>query len=216
VRSRTFRLPRPRRLAARLVGAATLALATACASTPDRGSPTLDRAESAYRRGDFETASRLAASVENSSQGGISEEAAYVHGLAAARAGRRAEARRAFEIAAGSLDRDLADRARRSLAALDGTASSAPASTAFGTGPVGFTVQAGAYGTEAAARSRAAELDAAARRAGYGPASVRRIGSSRGTLWAVQIGRFGDRLQAGRARDRLGHPEWAVEAIEGP
>ncbi|MGA0287145.1 MAG: hypothetical protein ACO3QA_08945 [Phycisphaerales bacterium] len=53
-----------------------------------------------------------------------------------------------------------------------------------------------------------------ARSAGFGSASVRRISSRRGTLWAVQIGRFTDRRQAGSARDRMGHPEWAVEAIE--
>lgn len=189
-----------------------LLLAAACAGSPDRGSPTLDRAEGAYRQGDFETASQLARSVEQDSYGLPREEAAYVRGLADARLGRVEDARRAFDIAARSNDRDLADRARRSRDALAGASSAADFAGSSGGG---FTVQAGAFAREATARSRASELDAAARRAGYGPASVRRIASRRGTLWAVQIGRFPDRRQAGAARDRLGHPEWAVEAIGG-
>jgi len=190
--------------------------AAACSSTPDRPPSTLERAESAYRRGDYETASTLALSLERNSHGPAAREAAYVHGLAAARLGRSAEARRALESAAASGDPDLASRARRSLAALDGSPD-ADVGEAGGLAPRGggFTVQAGAYSRETAARSRAAELDALARGAGYGPASVRRISSHRGTLWAVQIGRFGDRRQAGAARDRLGHPEWAVEALDG-
>ncbi|MHC4832964.1 MAG: SPOR domain-containing protein [Planctomycetota bacterium] len=184
-----------------------------CSTTTDRVPSTLDRAESAYRRGDFDTAARLAASLEGASSGRTGEEAAYVHGLAAARLGRAEDARNALERAAGSSDSDLADRARRSLAALDGGGTSTSvAAEAVPTGG-GFTVQAGAFSSESAARARAAELDSAARAAGYGSAVVRRISSRRGPLWAVQIGRFGDRRQAGLARDRLGHPEWAIEAV---
>lgn len=196
-----------------LVGLPVAVAPCGCSTTPDRTPATLDRAESAYRRGDFELASQLASSVEQSSTGLVAEEAAYVHGLATARLGRTDEARRALELASRSTDPDLANRARRSLTSLDGTSTSGVrASSEAMQG--GFTVQAGAFSSESAARARAAEVDSMARSAGFGSASVRRISSRRGTLWAVQIGRFTDRRQAGSARDRMGHPEWAVEAIE--
>lgn len=203
-----------RGLGLRRTAAAALILLGACASTPSGTAPTLERAEAAYRRGEFETASRLAASVEATSTGLASEEAAYVRGLSEARLGRLEDAEQALDRAAGSSDPDLASRARRSLEAFDGPSDSGvarPSTSARG----GFTVQAGAFSSEAAARDRAAELIPVARQAGFGPPTVEAISSRRGRLWAVQIGWFGDRRQAGAARSRLGHPQWAIEAVEG-
>lgn len=204
----------PRHLGSLILACLAMLVAAGCSTVPERGDTTLDRAESAYRRGDFETASQLARSVEASSTGTTREEAAYVRGLADARTGRIAEARGGFEIAARSNDPDLADRARRSLEALEGAAAPPPRTAAPEIASRGgYTVQAGAYSRESTARTRAAELETVVRGTGYGPAMVRRISSRRGALWAVQIGRFPDRRQAGAARDRLGHPEWAIEAI---
>jgi tetratricopeptide (TPR) repeat protein len=222
-----------------LLGSAILF--TACASPPP--STAASDAEAAYRRGDFETAERLAQQAERDSQGLAREEAAYLAGLSAAKQGDLETASRSLRIAAASSDRDLAARANASLGSVEqargeqaasraafrqAAASPDPSvadradrlsgggSTASATASPtsGFAVQAGAFSTQEAARQCAASLADTTRRAGLGEPRVVPIRDRNGrTLWAVQIGSFPDRRQAGSMRDRLGHPEWAIEAI---
>ena len=227
-----------------LLGSAILF--TACASPPP--STAASDAEAAYRRGDFETAERLAQQAERDSHGLAREEAAYLAGLSAAKQGDLETASRNLRIAAGSSDRDLAARANASLGSVEqargehaaslaayrqaatspdpsvadradrlsggGSATAATAISASSSPTSGFAVQAGAFSTQEAARQRAASLADTVRRAGLGEPRVVPIRDRRGrTLWAVQIGSFPDRRQAGSMRERLGHPEWAIEAI---
>lgn len=235
--------PSSRRLASPLLLFALAALTAGCASPP--ASTNTSAAEAAYRRGDFETAERLAEQAERESRGLAREEAAYLAGLSAAKQGDLETASRNLRIAAASADRDLATRANASLGSveqargeqaasraafrlaaaspdpwvaeradrLSGGGSATAAATAT-VPPSGFAVQAGAFSTQEAARKRAASLADTVRSAGLGEPRVVPIRDRNGrTLWAVQIGSFADRRQAGSMRDRLGHPEWAIEAI---
>ena len=207
---------------------AILAALAACGGASTTGASRLAAAHSAYERGAFEEAQREAVAAERSSSGVAREEATYLAGLSAARLGRLSDAEASFRTAMTSTDRDLAERARRSLetllrhagrereiAAL--TANPRPATASPPPpGRGGFTVQVGAYAVEANARRRAGEVRDLAIRRGLPAPEIVPIRSSDGrTLYAVRIGTYPDRRRAGEAREALGHPEWAVEMVGG-
>lgn len=179
----------------------------------------LQRASREYEAGRFDAAWVAARECERRSRGVARDEAAYIAGLAAARSGRRSDAEESLAVAAASADADLARRAARSLAVLRGdapafteTARSARPAAGSPRG-TGFSVQAGAYSIEANARRRASEIAPLLRGQGVGEAEVVPMIAADGRrLWAVRIGRFSNRLEAGAARSRLGHPEWSIEA----
>lgn len=193
-----------------------------CGEKAGPGSPApLLQASREYQSGRFEAAWVTAREVERSSSGLVREEAAYIGGLAAARSGRLRDAEASLRLAAASSDADLADRASRSLSVLRRQGNAAPgsppplsASAGDTRSGGGFSVQAGAYASEANARRRADEISPLLRRQGLGEARVESVVASDGRrLWAVRIGRFANRLEAGGARSRLGHPEWSIESV---
>jgi cell division septation protein DedD len=218
----------PEPAAGRTLAAALLALALSpglvggCGEKAGQASPAaLLQASREYQSGRFEAAWVTAREVERSSSGLVREEAAYIGGLAAARSGRLRDAEASLRLAAASSDADLANRASRSLSVLRGAgnaASSSPSPLSVSAGDArsggGFSVQAGAYASEANARRRAEEISPLLRRQGLGEARVEPVVASDGrSLWAVRIGRFANRLEAGGARSRLGHPEWSIESV---
>ena len=77
-----------------------------------------------------------------------------------------------------------------------------------------FTVRAGAYTTESAARRRLKALEADVKRAKVPPARIDRIQTKDGdTLFAVRIGTFRTRADAETALKRLARKDLAVGAI---
>jgi len=212
-----------------LVAALVVVLA-ACGGASTTGAGRLAAAHSAYERGAFEDAQREAVAAERSSSGVARDEATYLAGLSAARLGRLSDAEASFRSTMTSTDRDLAERARRSLETLlrhEGREREIASLAGSGRAPIdaataapqrgtGFTVQVGAYAVEANARRRAGEVRDLALRRGLPAPEIVAIRSSDGrTLYAVRIGRFPDRRRAGEAREALGHPEWAVEMVGG-
>jgi hypothetical protein len=198
-----------------LSAALAILAAAGCSGSPASSSPPqLLQASRDYQSGRFEAAWVAAREGERRSAGVAREESAYIAGLAAARCGRLDDAEASLEIAAASRDADLADRASRSLAVLRGGPDAGPATTPRANSTSGgFTVQAGAYAVESNARRRAEEIAPLLRSQGLGEAEVVPMIASDGRrLWAVRIGRFANRLDAGAARGRLGHPEWSIEA----
>lgn len=218
----------PEPVARRVLASASLMLlaiclgsAAGCGEKAGQGSPAaLLQASREYQSGRFEAAWVTAREVERSSSGLVREEAAYIGGLAAARTGRLRDAEASLRLAAASGDADLADRASRSLSVLrrqGDAASGSPPPISASAGDTrsggGFAVQAGAYASEANARRRAEEISPLLRRQGLGEPRVEPVVASDGRrLWAVRIGRFANRLDAGSARSRLGHPEWSIES----
>lgn len=179
----------------------------------------LEREEAAYiaglsaaKLGDLERASRDLRIAAASSDQDLAARAHASLGSVERARGEEAASRQAYRQAVDSPDPSVADRAQRLSGGGSGTGG---ASATSPSGPSsGFVVQAGAFSTQDAARQRAASLADTARRAGLGEPRVVPIRDRNGrTLWAVQIGAFADRRQAGSMRERLGHPEWAIEAV---
>lgn len=164
---------------------------------------------SAARRGDLEGATRDLQIAAASTDADLAARANASLGAVERARGEEFASRQAFRRASSSPDPLISDRAERLAGGSQGPSDAeSPAGR-----PSGFVVQAGAFSTEQAARSRATALSATSRQAGLGEPRVVRIRARDGkSLWAVQIGAFGDRRQAGAARERLGHPEWAIEA----
>ena len=164
---------------------------------------------SAAKRGDLEAATRDLQIAAASSDADLAARANASLGAVERARGEDSASRQAFRRASTSPDPLIADRAER----LAGDARGAGGAASTSGPSSGFVVQAGAFSTEQAARARASSLASTVRQAGFGDPRVVRIRSRDGkSLWAVQIGAFSDRRQAGAARDRLGHPEWAIEA----
>ncbi len=189
------------------------------AQQAERDSHGLAREEAAYlaglsaaKQGDLETASRSLRIAAASSDRDLAARANASLGSVEQARGEHAASLAAYRQAATSPDPSVADRADRLSGG--GSATAATAISASSSPTSGFAVQAGAFSTQEAARQRAASLADTVRRAGLGEPRVVPIRDRRGrTLWAVQIGSFPDRRQAGSMRERLGHPEWAIEAI---
>ncbi len=192
--------------------AASEALAVEAAS---RGEP---RAEAAYlaglalaREGKLDDSADALRRAAASGDPDLAARAQAALGSVERARGHEAASTAAYRVAARGPDDRIASRADRLSGG--GSSSSRTATTDLESG---FTVQVGAFSTETAARKRAGEVASLARRAGFPSPQVRPITNARGrTLWAVQIGSYGDRRQAGAARERLGHPEWAVETLGG-
>ena len=189
------------------------------AQQAERDSHGLAREEAAYlaglsaaKQGDLDTASRNLRIAAASSDRDLAARANASLGSVEQARGEHAASLAAFREATASPDPWVADRADRLSGG--GSATAATAISASSSPTSGFAVQAGAFSTQEAARQRAASLADTVRRAGLGEPRVVPIRDRRGrTLWAVQIGSFPDRRQAGSMRERLGHPEWAIEAI---
>ena len=191
------------------------------AETAERQSTGVKREEAAYlaglasaRLGDLDAAETNFREAAGSSDRDLASRASVSLGSVARAQGEDAEAAAAYRQAAGSPDPSI----RRRASALSGgggdVADTTRAST--GTASARFTIQAGAFGGESTARDRARELTPLARQAGLGAPQVRPIRAGDGrALWAVQIGEFPNRVAAGSARDRLGHPTWAIETLGG-
>jgi tetratricopeptide (TPR) repeat protein len=179
----------------------------------------LEREEAAYiaglsaaKLGDLDKASRELRIAAASSDADLAARANASLGSVEQARGEVSASRQSYRRAADSPDPEVADRADR-LAGGGSDAGRAP-SGASGGPTSGFVMQAGAFSSQDAARQRATALAETARRAGLGEPRVLPIRDRSGrTLWAVQIGAFPDRRQAGSMRDRLGHPEWAIEAV---
>ena len=182
----------------------------------EQSSRGLEREEAAYIAGlgaarlcDLDKAARNLQIAAASADTDLAARANASLGAVERARGEAGASQQAFRRASASPDPSIADRAERLAGGGAGGSGSASPS-----GPAsGFVVQAGAFSNEQAARGRASALASTVRQAGFGEPRVVRIRAKDGkTLWAVQIGAFGDRRQAGAARDRLGHPEWAIES----
>jgi len=200
------------------------------AETAERQSTGVKREEAAYlaglasaRMGDLDAAEAKLREAADSSDRDLASRASVSLGSVARAQGEDAKAAAAYRQAAVSPDRSIRSRATTLAGGGADLPSSGPSaspssisSTSSTSSGTRFTIQAGAFGGESTARDRARELAPLARQAGLGAPQVRPIRAGDGrALWAVQIGEFPNRVAAGSARDRLGHPTWAIESVGG-
>ncbi len=170
----------------------------------EQSSHGLEREEAAYiaglgaaKLGDLDKAARNLQIAAGSADTDLAALRQRVARRGRAARGEAGASQQAFRRATASPDPWIADRAERLAGSGSGARGAASPS-----GPAsGFVVQAGAFSTEQAARGRASALGSTVRQAGFGEPRVVRILAKDGrSLWAVQIGAFVDRRQAGAAR----------------
>lgn len=158
-----------------------------------------------------------------------------MQGAVAVEERRWADAAGAYEAAAAKLAGPDAERAREqardaSAKAAEARAAALPASSGAAGSPAGggqvppipaptvvpaepdvpWTVAAGAFASETAARQRATNLAKEAKRAGLPTPRVLAVTSPGKRVWIVEIGSFADRAQAEAARKKFATPDAAV------